>query len=326
MAGYVIGVDGGSTKSVGVLVDSTGRVVARASGGATNYHVVGREALGRVLSDLVERLTAEAAVPVENVSWFCFALAGLWRDADRRAVSAVLEPLAILDRTTLASDVEALIAAAEAAYTTKPSASSTECDGPVIAVIAGTGSVVLARSAAGRLHKVGGSGHLLDDDGSAWDLGISGLRALLEAADGRGPQTALTCALLNAAGLRSVDDIVPWLYGLHEPKQTVARLAPVVVDAAARGDAVAKIIVEYGASELARWVAVAAQAIGASGEELVVVLSGGLLENSEPYRRLVETQITTELPGARFVGPKHEPAYGAALIALRDWKGRSGQE
>lgn len=310
MAAYVIGVDGGSTKSVGVLVDGTGRVVARASGSAANYHVVGREALGRVLSDLVERLTADAALPVGNVSWFCFALAGLWRDADRRAVSAVLEPLAILDRTTLASDVEALAA---------------DCDGPVVAVIAGTGSAVVARSSAGRLHKVGGSGHLLDDDGSAWDLGISGLRAVLEAADGRGPQTALTELLLAAAGLHAVDEIVPWLYGLDEPKQTVARLAPVVVDAAARGDAVAKIIVEYGASELARWVAVAAQAIGASGEELVVVLSGGLLENSEPYRRLVETQIATELPGARFVGPKHEPAYGAALIALRDWKARSGR-
>ncbi|MBN1919094.1 MAG: hypothetical protein JW889_14405 [Verrucomicrobia bacterium] len=329
MAGHVIGIDGGGTKSVGVLADEAGRVVARATGGAANYHTIGVDALRRTLSDLTGRLTAGAALAVENVSWFCFALAGVWRETDRQTVSAALEPLAILDRTTLVSDVESVIAAAEPAYAAKPKhadrspVSSNQHEALPVAVIAGTGSIVVGRDGAGRLHKVGGSGHLLDDDGSAWDLGISGLRAVIEAADGRGPQTALTRPLLDAAGLRGVDEIIPWLYALDEPKPTVARLAPVVIEAAGAGDGAAKIIVEYGASELARWAAVAAQRIGASGEALAVVASGGLFEHNELYRRLFEGRVKLELPHARFVTPQHEPAYGAALLALRDWRDRS---
>jgi len=252
-------------------------------------------------------------VPLPDVSWLCFAQAGVWREADRRAVGAVLEQCGVLDRATLMSDVEAVIAAAE-------------CDGPALAVIAGTGSVVVGRDAAGRLHKVGGSGHLLDDNGSAYDLGISGLRAALEAADGRGPQTTLTQTLLDAAGLRSVDDVVPWLYRLDKPKSPVAGLAPVVVEAAQEGDAVAGAILDRAASDLTRWVTVAAQAIGASAEALSVVPAGGLLENSEPYRRLVETRIKLALPDARLVRPEHEAAYGAALIALRDWQAKASRE
>jgi len=304
---FFIGIDGGSSRSVGVIVDRSGEVAARAVGGPANYHTTGLDALERNLFDLLERLADGAGTRLDEVTRFCFALAGLWREADRRAIGGALQRHGILDRATLISDVEALLA------TGKP-------DEPAIAVVAGTGSVVVARDAAGRLHKVGGNGHLLDDAGSGYDLGISGLRAALEAHDGRGPQTVLTRVLLEATGLAEVSDVVPWLYALADQKREVAQLAPHVVEAAEGGDSVARAIVDRAAGELARWCTIAAQALSLVDRPVEVLLAGGLLGHNAGYTRLLGECVAVELPRAQVGSPAREAAQGAALIALRGWE------
>jgi N-acetylglucosamine kinase-like BadF-type ATPase len=306
MGRHFVGIDGGSSKTVGVALDEHGSVRARGVGGPGNYHTVGLGQVEANVFGLIAQLVEETATSVGDVAGFCFALAGIWREADRRAIGGMLEHRGIRGRSTLMSDVEALIAAAEG-------------EGPILAIVAGTGSVVLGRGDDGRLHKVGGGGHLLDDNGSGYDIGISGLRAVLEASDGRGPATPLSDALLAAAGLGSTDGIVPWLYGLPDQKREVAQLAPAVIEAASRGDAAAAAILERAADDLARWAAVAAEALQAGDRPVRVVLAGGVLEQSDLYRRLVTERITRALPHAQIGLPQREPAHSAALIALRTW-------
>jgi len=304
MARYFIGIDGGSSETVGVILDDNERLVARAVAGPTNYHAVGLEAAERNLLDVIRQLVEKADTTTDDVARFCFALSGVSREADRRAISGLLNRHGLLDRATLVSDAEAVLAA-------------TESEASVIVVIAGTGSVVLGRDKHGTLHRVGGHGHLLDDYGSAYDIGLSGLRAVLEAHDGRGPKTALAKTLLAAAGFGDVSEIVPWLYGATEHKREVARLAPVVIEAAAKGDGPAIAIIERAAAELARWVGVAAKTMTATKRPQKIVLAGGVLVHSERYRHLVAERILDELPQAKITSPTHEPAHGAALLALR---------
>lgn len=67
-------------------------------------------------------------------------------------------------------------------------------------LIAGTGSICYARTADGREARSGGWGHLIDDEGSAYALGRDILRAVVRAADGRAPATALTELVAPAPG------------------------------------------------------------------------------------------------------------------------------
>jgi len=303
MGGYCIGIDGGSTKTAAVMLDATGQPVARAVGGPANYHMVGLDETEANVFDVIGQLLADRHISIDDIRRFCLALSGVWRHADHRAISRMLGKHGILDRSMLVSDIEVLFA-------------GTGGEGPVVVVIAGTGSVVLGRDETGRRHKVGGNGHLLDDDGSGYDIGRAGLRAVLEASDGRGPATRLTETLPAAAGLAEVAGIVPWLYGASAHKQMVAALAPVVLDAAADGDAMARGIVGRAANHLARWTDVAASALRITDGALTVVLAGGVLEHSEVYRRLVADRILEELAHAKVVMPEHEAAYCAARIAL----------
>ena len=63
---------------------------------------------------------------------------------------------------------------------------------PGIVVVGGTGSIALARDAHGTIHRSGGLGFRFSDEGGGYDIGRAAVQAVLQAADGRGPQTILT--------------------------------------------------------------------------------------------------------------------------------------
>jgi N-acetylglucosamine kinase-like BadF-type ATPase len=109
--------------------------------------------------------------------------------------------------------------------------------GHVIAVC-GTGSVFLATDGQSAPVRIGGCEYLGSDEGSAFDLGLRGLRAAVRGLDGRGPGTALTDLLAARAGV-AVPELARELAQVPFPKSPVALLAPVVLRAWLDGDLVA---------------------------------------------------------------------------------------
>ena len=114
-----------------------------------------------------------------------------------------------------------------------------------VLVLAGTGSLAYGVNRRGR-KLIGGWGYLLGDEGSGGWLGLEGLRAVVRAADGRGPATVLTDRLLHELGLSDARDLIPWLYRADSRTPAIARWR-----ACARrcrsGDAVARSLVARAA-------------------------------------------------------------------------------
>ena len=123
--------------------------------------------------------------------------------------------------------------------------------GPGVALIAGTGSIALGRDASGRMIQVGGWGHLLGDEGSAYDIGRRAAQAAARAADGRGPTTALLQLVLERWGLTAPRSMIDHAY-LTQEKAPIASLAPGVLALARRGDHVARAIRRQACEELAQ--------------------------------------------------------------------------
>ena len=111
-------------------------------------------------------------------------------------------------------------------------------DGWGVAVVAGTGSMAFARGADGRTARAGGWGPLLGDEGSGYAIALAGLRAAARAADGRAAATPLTDRLLAAFGLTRPEELIGVVYRGGD-RAALAALAPVVLEAADAGDAVA---------------------------------------------------------------------------------------
>ncbi len=172
-----------------------------------------------------------------------------------------------------------------------------EGDGAVLAI--GTGSFVGLRR-DGAIRAVGGWGLQLSDQASGAWLGRAALAATLEAVDGMRARTALCDALLDRMG-GTPQDIVG--FAAKATPAAYGALAPMVLEAAEAGDALARALFERGAL----WLDRALAALGHAAHE-PICLTGGL---GPRYRAALDR------PGRRFAAPRGTPLDGALILARR---------
>src|SRR6185295_1363483 len=139
---------------------------------------------------------------------------------------------------------------------------------------AGTGSIAYAQNDSGHVWRTGGLGWQLGDEGSGYALARAALGAAGRAWDGRGPETTLGAAILQALELETPDDLIRW--ALTAERAEVVALAPTVGKAAEGGDVVAKELVDRCADDLLEHVNALLHHFP-SLNPVSVVLGGGLL-------------------------------------------------
>ena len=152
--------------------------------------------------------------------------------------------------------------------------------GPGTLVIAGTGSMGIARNTSGEIRVAGGWGRLSGDEGSGYAIALCGMRAALRAADELDPPTAMTGALLRHFGVSSPRALIPVLYG--DPEPDVASFAVEVARCAEEGDAAACEILRDAADRLAE---IAAHLAHWSGSPTVGIWGSVLTENRQVRAR-----------------------------------------
>jgi N-acetylglucosamine kinase-like BadF-type ATPase len=283
------------------VVDQGGRPLGRGEAPGSVVRVDepegAAEAVARAVSRAVER--AGVSLPAETL-WA--GLAGAGSAAARDAVTEALTGRGLASRVIVGTDVEAAFHDAFGS-------------GPGILLIAGTGSITLARDQQGTSYRVGGWGRDIGDEGSGFRLGAEALRRVMQAFDGRGEPTGLEEVVLGALGVAEAPDLVDW--ASRATKGDVAALAPLVVGSADLGDPAADAIVDETVQALELHVRAALRRLGAHGsgpEGIEVVLWGGLLGRDGPLRGRV-LQALESIPIA--VSPRElDPPMGAARLAL----------
>ncbi len=193
-----------------------------------------------------------------------------------------------------------------------------------VSVIAGTGVACLAMPAdpAVPARILGGHGFLLGDEGGGYWIGREGIRAVLRAADGRGPGTALTAPISER--FDGPDDLSARIHALPRPVNAIAQAAPDVLAAAAAGDEVADRVVAAAVQELTELIgagaAVAGQ--GADGAPVPVAVGGRLLGEASLLRRRLDRAVATTLPGVTTRDADGTPLHGALALGAAPDPGR----
>jgi len=299
----VLGIDGGGTSTRALLADHTGTVLGTGRSQGSNPNNLPRE---KCRSHLAQAFTGACAAAGHQgaVDQVFMGAAGIKDETDARAMQElVAESLNLpLERIRVANDLLNSLAGGLAGR-------------PGIALIAGTGSHCLGRNAAGRTSTCGGWGWLMCDVGSGHFLGQRALQVVVRAADGRGPETSLSAAVLGELGIEAPSALLRRVYDPSVGPAGIAALARLVLDAARSGDAVARGILQEGADGLAALVQQVGQRLfpGAPPE---VVLTGGVALSGVPYQPMINQSIADRLPGARISPPELPPEAGAVLNAL----------
>jgi N-acetylglucosamine kinase-like BadF-type ATPase len=184
-------------------------------------------------------------------------------------------------------------------------------DQPGIVLSAGTGSAAVGRNSTSMIHRSGGYGWQMGDEGSGYALGRAALGAVGQANDGRAAATALTEGLLEATRCRDLGALVRW--ASTATPGAVASVAHAVLQAAAGGDQVATAIVDQAAQDLARLAESMLPHFG-TDEPVPLVLHGGVLRPGQPLRdaTLVALHTTDRF---RVEDRTIEPARGALVLA-----------
>jgi len=181
-----------------------------------------------------------------------------------------------------------------------------------ILLLSGTGSIALARDATGAWHRMGGLGWRFGDEGSGFALGNAGIRAVAQAAEGRGPPTALTAALPAAAHATDVPALIRWAHDAA-PRE-VATLGVAVQRTAREGDGVAAAILHRAAEDLAAHVTALLRHFPTSAE-VPTVVGGGAVQPGSPLRESVLAVLAERAPTVAVLERSLDPARGAAMLA-----------
>jgi glucosamine kinase len=302
---HVLGIDAGGTKTVCLLADDRGMIVSEGRGPGANLHVAGELGVEKVLHELMEQAIGDRGITPAAI---CLGIAGVDRDAEEQTVRAIMRRIGQRSRVVVVNDaLIALVAGAK--------------DAPGIVIIAGTGSIAYGRSQNGDAARAGGWGHMLGDEGSGYWIGREALGAVMRAADGRGPATALSADVLTHFSISDVSQLPRIVYDDEQPRTSVAALGPLVQHASMRGDAVASRILERAADELVLAATSVATRLAMRGDAFTVFLAGGVFRvvpwlADELPRRLVEVA-----PRCQVQRLDEEPAVGAVWLALAEARG-----
>lgn len=296
----VVGVDGGGSKTLALVADAQRQILGRGIAGPSNTQAVGQEAACAAIATAIRG--ASARIPGE-LSALCLGIAGAGRVSDRARLQAWAEahypgiPIGVVHDGQLAL------------------AAGTP-EGWGIAVLCGTGSLLYAEDRQGRPARAGGWGYLLGDEGSGYAIGLAALRAVARAADGRGPATALTQALLERWSLDRPQDLIAHVYRPPLPRTEIAGLTEIVVDIAERSDQVAHELLWAAGEELAQ----AARAVAsqlAPPRPTPCALAGSVILHAGVIRRSFQQAAAAQGLSLSPITPVPEPARGAVRLARK---------
>lgn len=306
MSGLVLGLDGGGTQTRVIAADLTGKVVGTGLSGACSMAAVTPpEAIAATLAAADDALS-QAGRDRAAVSSFCAGVAGYSSTNRRMQFTASLQQAFPGALVTVEPDYVIALSGAAGG-------------GPGVLVIAGTGSVAYGENTAGETHKTGAYGYLIDDSGSGYGVGRLALAAVMQAADGTGPITALTKRVLDHLQLTGLSEIVPGVYGGGLSRVRIASLSKVVAAAAADDrDSVARAILMRAGGTLAHLVQGITQRLFAEANApFPVVQVGGLWSAGDALTDVFARSLRRFAPAAVITEPLHSPVEGAVQIALR---------
>jgi len=292
-----LGFDAGGSKTV-CLAGDRSIVVGRGEGGPGNPKVAGLDGFRSALGESARGALGAAGRQRAAGAWIGVAGSegsGV-RETLRRAALDALDA----EEVWISHDARLLLAAADVSSG--------------IAVVAGTGSSVYGQAGDGREMTVGGWGHLLGDEGSGYDICRRALRAVTQAADGRGPQTRLSEAIPAALGVAGVAELRERCYPVP-PVPELARLAKVVLDLAP-ADEVSASIVAGAAADLALAVHTCSERLELPLSSPVrIVAAGGLLRPGSPLLALLAVALAARDASYQVSPLTAEPASGALALA-----------
>ncbi|WP_433471859.1 N-acetylglucosamine kinase [Spirillospora sp. CA-142024] len=303
-AGVLVAVDGGNSKTDAAVATTGGELLATARGDGFRPQAAGLDAALGALTAVIADALRDAGVPAGDVVHLAAYMANVDLPGEERRLEELLLARGAAPSVTAGNDTFALLRSGAA-------------EGWGVAVVCGAGINCAGVAPGGRTARFPSLGAHTGDWGGGGALGRSALWHAVRGEDGRGPETALTAAVADHFGVDRAIDVGLGIHLGEFGEGRLSELAPVLLDAAEAGDAVAREVAARLAEEIAILGSLALRRLGLLDTPADVVLGGGVLAARRPrLTEAVAARYAVLAPRARLLIPEDPPLLGAGLLAL----------
>lgn len=305
---YVIGVDGGNSKTDYFLFDTQGNFVDHINTGTCSHEQFpdGYASAYRIMNENILLLLTRNGLTLNHVAAGAFGLAGADVPSQKRQLNQVVETIGF---TQYALDNDSFLGI---------KAGSEKGFG--ICSINGSGTSTGGISPSGNRLQVGGVGsELSGDEAGGFYLARRVIRAVYDSFYRMGPDTEMTEPVMQLFGLSSKEFFIEYALD-HMIKRSLpnTKLMQIMFAAADRGDAVALDIIDHTAKQLAYSTAGCIHNLD-FGQEVDIILAGSVWVKAESpllldkYKEYVAALTHHQ---CRYMTLQVPPAAGAVLWAL----------
>jgi N-acetylglucosamine kinase len=310
---FVLGFDGGGTKTDCVLMDETGAILARSQSGPSNPLRVGFGAAMGSIREATRLAISQAKLPAESTAAaLCAGLAGAGPPESAEKIRALFAAEFPRTSVRICTDLDLALAATG--------------EGPAIVLLAGTGSFAVGRNTAGETARAGGYGSQIGDEGSAYDIGRRAVLTAMHENDRIGVDSGLGQRLLRELGCTSwsevktraqtaSDEVFPRLFSV------VATLADSIETssttlAVSSAWSSAQGILRAAAFDLAMLAENLAERLQLRGTPFLLAKTGGMIGRSKYLEEQLDERLRLLFPQSEIGSLRVPPAEAAARLAL----------
>ncbi len=299
---YIIGIDGGGTKTECAVAYLSGKILHSNLGKPSNFLAIGIDSAVENLFELIEGALFKIESDFSDIEALLIGTAGAGREEDARLLESKFNDYTQgygikIKSVKVVSDSRIAL---EGAFSGRAGC----------ILISGTGSILYAKDKNNFIHRNGGFGRMIGDEGSGYSIGRKGLAAVAKELDGRGKSTLMTQLLNKKYNISSAPDLI---INVYKNNFDIASAAEIVLTAAEENDTVALQILNEEADELLLHINAVMKEMKV--KKLDIVFTGSLIANKNIYSDLLRKKIDDKYSSVKIKEPINSPAEGAILLA-----------
>jgi len=307
---YVLGVDGGNTKTVALIASLDGTILGAGRGGCGDIYNASagtlwpdsaRAAVANIEYTVNAALDA-AGIKAADLVTSVFNMAGADWPEDFVYLQTAMQERGFGRTIYVQNDAMGVLHAGSS-------------DDTGVSVVCGTGAATGARAPDGRTWH---SSFWQDQAQGSSLMAQRALDAVYRSELGIDPPTTLTPRILDFYKLKTVEELLHLFTNrLQRHQYRIDQLTPLLLDAAQAGDNAATHIVQEHGAMLGKYALAAARKVGIEGTAFTLVLAGGVFRHPSQLlaNAIIETVRTTS-PAVRPTRCRFEPIIGVLFTAL----------
>jgi N-acetylglucosamine kinase-like BadF-type ATPase len=298
---YVIGLDGGGTKSEAIAYNLDGEIISKGYSGFSNLLINEEDGINHIIAAIENCLSP---LSKENCLFLFLGIAGIGGVKDRSPLEKALNdafhiPFKIVNDAQIA----------HAALLNGQSG---------VLSIAGTGSICIGMQKE-RTVTAGGWGHLLGDEGSGYWICMDIFKKITQEFDEGVPLSYLSLKMLEKLQLKEAEELKKYIY--HNTKAEIASHVPFIVEMANIGDLIALSVLERAGQLLGKMTIQAIKKLNLR-EEPRVAIKGSILSRIPVVQKTFIQTIHEHYPTVAFYTDEISSTYGGYLLAMKEVNSR----